>query len=87
MKETTDGFKIASEDLKLRGPGDFFGNRQHGLPEMHIADLCADMDVLSTAQAAAKDLLEEDPRLETPEHALLRAQAERLISVQGDQFN
>ena len=87
MKETTDGFKIASEDLKLRGPGDFFGSRQHGLPEMHIADLCADMDVLSTAQAAAKDLLEEDPRLEKPEHALLRAQAERLISVQGDQFN
>ncbi len=87
MKETTDGFKIAEEDLRLRGPGDFFGNRQHGLPEMHIADLCADMDVLSAAQAAAKALLEADPRLEDAAHASLRQQAERLIAVQGDQFN
>ena len=87
MKETTDGFKIASEDLRLRGPGDFFGSRQHGLPEMHIADLCADMDVLSTAQNAAKDLLEDDPRLEKPEHAALRAQAKKMIAAQGDSFN
>ncbi len=87
MKETTDGFKIAGEDLRLRGPGDFFGNRQHGLPEMHIADLCADMDVLSAAQAAAKELLEADPRLEKPEHAALRQEADRLIAAQGDTFN
>ena len=87
MCETNDGFRISEEDLRLRGPGDFFGSRQHGLPEMHIADLCADMDVLSTAQSAAKDVLEADPRLELPEHAALRQQAERLIAVQGDQFN
>jgi uncharacterized protein (TIGR00255 family) len=47
MCKTNDGFKISEEDLKLRGPGDFFGSRQHGLPEMHIASLAADMDVLT----------------------------------------
>lgn len=87
MRETSDGFRIASEDLRLRGPGDFFGNRQHGLPEMHIADLCTDMDVLSSAQSAAKAVLLEDPQLTHPEHAALRAQVERLLAVQGDQLN
>lgn len=87
MKETTDGFKIASEDLRLRGPGDFFGQRQHGLPEMHIADLCTDMDVLQSAQDASKAILQSDPALEKPENAPLRAQVERLLALQGDQFN
>ena len=57
MTKTNDGFKISEEDLRLRGPGDFFGSRQHGLPELHIADLGADMNVLSAAQDAAKELL------------------------------
>ena len=58
MCETTDGFKIADADLQLRGPGDFFGDRQHGLPEMKIADLLNDMNVLHEAQQAARALHE-----------------------------
>ena len=57
------GFKIAEEDLKLRGPGDFFGRRQHGLPALKIADLTCDMRLLKEAQGAALALLERDPEL------------------------
>ena len=63
LTRTTDGFQIAEEDLKLRGPGDFFGQRQHGLPQLRIADLAGDMRVLKEAQLAAQELLERDPRL------------------------
>ncbi len=87
MHETTDGFRIAGEDLRIRGPGDFFGQRQHGLPEMRIADFCTDMDVLTSAQAASKAILDRDPSLSLPEHAPLRAQVERLLAVQNGQFN
>ena len=84
MCDTNDGFKISEEDLRLRGPGDFFGSRQHGLPEMHIADLCGDMKVLETAQKAAKTLLEADPALASPENAALSRRVARLIeSNQG----
>ena len=79
MCETNDGFKISEEDLRLRGPGDFFGSRQHGLPEMHIADLCGDVKILDTAQRAAKELLSADPALALPEHVPLRARVERLF--------
>ena len=87
MTSTTDGFKISEEDLRLRGPGDFFGSRQHGLPELHIADMCADMNVLSAAQDAATRLLAEDTKLCKPEHAALRASALALISATGGTFN
>lgn len=60
MCKTSDGFQIAEEDLKQRGPGDFFGSRQHGLPELKIADMTSDMDVLRQTQALAKELLSED---------------------------
>ena len=63
MTQTGDGFKIAEEDLKLRGPGDFFGRRQHGLPALKIADLTCDMRLLKEAQGAALELLERDPEL------------------------
>ena len=63
MTQTGDGFKIAEEDLKLRGPGDFFGRRQHGLPALKIADLTCDMRLLKEAQGAALALLERDPEL------------------------
>lgn len=69
---TNNGFEISEEDLRLRGPGDFFGSRQHGLPDMKLADLRCDMDTLSVAQEAAKRLLEEDPELSDPENRLLR---------------
>lgn len=62
---TNDGFKIAEEDLKQRGPGDFFGERQHGLPEMKIADLAADSRLLQKAREAADALTERDPTLYT----------------------
>ena len=82
-----DGFKIAEEDLRLRGPGDFFGARQHGLPELHIADLGADMDVLYTAQAAAQALLAEVPALVREENHPVRQAAERLLSVTGSRLS
>ena len=63
MVKTSDGFKIAEEDLRLRGPGDFFGERQHGLPGLKIADLGVDTQLLQEAQKAAEDLLARDPDL------------------------
>ncbi|MCQ2478656.1 MAG: ATP-dependent DNA helicase RecG [Clostridia bacterium] len=67
-----DGFKIADEDLKLRGPGDFIGKRQHGLPEFKIADIFADKDILFTAKKAADNLLESDPKLSKTENLPLK---------------
>lgn len=64
MKSTSDGFKIADYDLKTRGPGDFFGKRQHGLPNLVIADMLEDMDTLTRCQQCAKDMLSADPRLD-----------------------
>lgn len=87
MTHISEGFKIAEEDLRLRGPGDFFGSRQHGLPELHIADLGADMNVLKAAQDAAKRLLDSDPRLERPENKRLRSRAGELLAASGDRFN
>jgi len=87
MTQTSDGFKISEEDLKLRGPGDFFGSRQHGLPEMHIADLCSDMNVLQTAQNAAKELLKSDPELSASGHEKLREQVERLFEANAGTLN
>lgn len=63
MTQTGDGFRIAEEDLRLRGPGDFFGQRQHGLPGLKIADLGFDTRLLQEAQAAAEKLLAKDPEL------------------------
>ena len=79
--------QIAEEDLKLRGPGDFFGQRQHGLPQLRIADLAGDMRVLKEAQLAAQALLERDPGLKRPEHAPLLKQVHRLFEQHGDMFN
>lgn len=68
MTKTNDGFQIAEEDLRLRGPGDFFGERQHGLPEMHIADLGADMEVLKLVSRYSGEVFRKDPELKLPEH-------------------
>ena len=81
MCETNDGFRISEEDLRLRGPGDFFGSRQHGLPEMHIADLCGDVRILQTAQDAAKALLHDDPALSAPENGKLAERVRRLLAA------
>ena len=87
MTRTNNGFEIAEEDLRLRGPGDFFGSRQHGLPEMHVADLGADTQVLKTAQEEAKALLAADPQLEMPAHAALRERVAALFREGADSFN
>ena len=72
IKQSSDGFKIADYDLELRGPGDFLGNRQSGLPQMRIADIFADKQVLLTAKKQAEQLLNKDPKLKLPENANLR---------------
>ena len=87
MHRTNDGFKNSEEDLRLRGPGDFFGSRQHGLPEMHVADLGADVNVLQQAQEEARRLLESDPELRMPEHAALRERVETLFAKNASGFN
>lgn len=78
MCATDDGFVISQEDLKLRGPGDFFGVRQHGLPSMRIANLFTDAQILKAAQEAAKRVIEADPKLKREEHEVVRNQIARL---------
>ncbi len=78
--ETGDGFLIAKRDLELRGPGDFFGNRQHGLPDMHIASLMNDTRILYEAQKTAKFILSSDPTLSSEENAPLKKETERLFN-------
>ena len=85
MCDTNDGFRIADEDLKLRGPGDFFGSRQHGLPNLKIADLQADMEWLREAGEAARQLVQDDPFLEQPENRLLRQEIQVLFGQVGEQ--
>ena len=78
--DTNDGFVIAQKDLELRGPGDFFGNRQHGLPDMHIANLMTDTRTLYEAQKVAKEICSNDPALESEENALLKKEVQRLFN-------
>jgi ATP-dependent DNA helicase RecG len=73
MTATNDGFKIAEADLSQRGPGDFFGTRQSGLPEFRVADLLRDAAALEAARRDAASLVREDPNLLAPEHRALRA--------------
>ena len=79
IKNNTDGFKIADEDLKLRGPGDFLGSRQHGLPDMKIADIFADRKTLHSAGKEAEELLRRDPMLHDAENAGLRSEITELF--------
>lgn len=83
MCSTTDGFVIADEDLKLRGPGDFFGSRQHGLPELKIAGLMSDAKIMNEAQKTASEILKEDPHLQLEKNAQLRLLALKLFSKAG----
>ena len=83
MKETCDGFVIAKEDLKLRGAGDFFGYRQHGMPSLGLADLLEDTALFAKAQAAAAEILQDDPDLQKPEHAVLKRQIDEMAAESG----
>ena len=87
LTKTHDGFKIAEEDLALRGPGDFFGQRQHGLPALRLADLQCDVRLMDEAQRAAKELLAEDEDLSAPEHRLLRERIDTLFEINAEGLN
>ena len=79
MTESNDGFLIAEADLKLRGPGDLEGTQQSGIPfDLKIADLVKDNDILFRAREIAQQVIEKDPKLELPEHAVLKKQLSRL---------
>ena len=77
--KTTDGFKIAQEDLKMRGPGDFFGSRQSGLPTFRVASLGSDLETLTIAQQASKDWIERHGAADTPEAKALRSRIQTLF--------
>ncbi len=79
MDSSSDGFYIAEEDLKLRGPGEIFGTRQHGLPDLNIADLARHLDVLEHAKREARTILEADPSLRNPENQGIRRRVTRLF--------
>ncbi len=72
MEKSNDGFKIAEKDLELRGPGDFFGIRQSGLPEFKVANLLKDINILKLTQVAAKELMQEDPKLELDKNKYIK---------------
>ena len=71
LEQTNDGFLISEKDLELRGPGDFFGTRQHGIPELKIANLYKDIEILKKAQEAALEIISSDPLMEREENVLL----------------
>ena len=84
MCSTSSGFEIAEEDLKLRGPGEVFGTRQHGLPQLEISDLVRHADVLEKAAKAAKKVVEDDPNLEKEENKKLK---DRVKKLYGDSIS
>jgi ATP-dependent DNA helicase RecG len=79
MQNSADGFVIAEEDLKIRGPGDFMGTRQSGMPLLKIANLLRDIRVLETARKEAFHLIDQDPGLAAPEHQLLNKALHRFL--------
>lgn len=87
LASTNDGFKIAEEDLRLRGPGDFFGKRQHGLPQLKVADFAADVALLKEAKQAAERLIAADPGLDRPEHRALKVRVRQMFEENPEVFN
>ncbi len=87
MCQTTDGFKISEQDLKLRGPGDFMGNRQHGLPDFRMADLSCDMRELEAAGKAANYVVEKDPGLASPENMALKSEVKEMFFKRRNEMN
>lgn len=81
MKKSSDGFKIAEEDLKLRGPGEFFGSRQHGLVSFKIANIYCDKELLAETSSAANELLAKDRKLKLPENATVYRQILKIFDT------
>lgn len=84
MEKNSDGYIIARKDLEIRGPGEFFGTRQHGIPQLKIANLYNDMDILKKAQTAALDLIKKDQDFTMKEHFLLK---KKIINEFGEKIN
>ena len=82
MEETNDGFKISEKDLEIRGPGEFFGTRQHGIPELKVANIFKHIKILKLAQEESKIILKQDRNLEKSEHILLKQEiVEKFSSI------
>ena len=84
LVKSNDGFFIAGEDLRLRGPGDLFGLKQSGIMEFKIGDIFNDMDLLKDATQTAKVLVEKDEQLTSPDHRELKDKLERYMKNGGD---
>ena len=87
LNKSNDGFYIASEDLKLRGPGDFFGIRQSGDLAFQLGDIYQDADVLQCAAESVRNILQEDPELEMPNHRILKEQMNSFMDNQIKRMN
>lgn len=83
METTTDGFKISEFDLELRGPGEFIGRKQSGLPGFRMANLVTDQEILKSARNAAFALMESDPKLTRPEHRFFRGELQKILGPEG----
>ena len=84
LQESTDGFKISEKDLEIRGPGEFFGTRQHGLPELKIANLFTDINILKIVRKEAIEIMKLDPNLEKREHQKLKKEINNMFKDLGD---
>ncbi len=86
MLRTQDGFKIAEEDLEIRGPGEFFGTRQHGLPELKIGNIVRDRGIMELARAEAGELIKKDRFLRRPENRLIRENLKKKFDMKDLEF-
>jgi ATP-dependent DNA helicase RecG len=82
MVETQDGFKIAEQDLLIRGPGEFFGTRQHGLPELRVGHIVSDLKILELAKEEVNNLLAKDPQLTDPKYFLIKENLKKRFRIE-----
>ena len=84
LQQSSDGFIISEKDLQLRGPGEFFGTKQHGLPELKVANLITDMDILKIAQKDAQEIIHKDPSLISNENSRLKSRINEMFNKNGE---